>query len=100
MNLGIGVRLMECCRVGCCRVRSLRRRGLAAARLPRFSGDNLLRNQQVVARLKEMAESEGHDAGAVGRGVGAGERRAIVPVMGARTRTQVVKTLARGRCEG
>ncbi len=62
-------------------------------RLPRFTGDNLVRNQQIVARLRQIADAKGITTTqlAVAWVLAKGAR--IVPAMGARTRSQLHETL-------
>jgi aryl-alcohol dehydrogenase-like predicted oxidoreductase len=62
-------------------------------RLPRFSGDNLVRNQQLVSQLKEMAAGKGITTVQLAVAWVLAKGRSIVPVMGARTRSQLHETL-------
>jgi|ERR1035441_7178282 aryl-alcohol dehydrogenase-like predicted oxidoreductase len=62
-------------------------------RLPRFSGDNLVRNQQLVARLKEIADAKGITTARLAVAWVLAQSASIVPVMGARTRSQIHETL-------
>jgi aryl-alcohol dehydrogenase-like predicted oxidoreductase len=64
------------------------------AHLPRFSGDNGLRNQTLVATLRQLAGDKGITPTqlAIAWVLAKGDR--ILPVMGARTRTQLAETLA------
>ena len=64
------------------------------ARLPRFSGENLARNRAVVGELGRLAAEKGINAVqlAIAWVMAKGER--IVPVMGARKRTQLAESLA------
>ena len=62
-------------------------------RLPRFSGDNLVRNQQLVARLKQIADAKGITTAQLAVAWVLAKGRSIVPVMGARTRSQLHETL-------
>jgi len=61
--------------------------------LPRFSGDNLTRNQQIVARVKEIAAGKGITQVQLALAWVLAKGSSIVPVMGARTRTQLKETL-------
>ncbi len=63
------------------------------ARLPRFSGDNLARNQALVARFNEMAVGKGTTAAQLAIAWVLAKCAWIVPVMGARTRKQLAETL-------
>jgi aryl-alcohol dehydrogenase-like predicted oxidoreductase len=62
-------------------------------RLPRFSGDNLVRNQQFVARLKAIADAKGITIVQLALAWVLAKGPSIVPVMGARTRSQLHETL-------
>ncbi len=62
-------------------------------RLPRFNGDNLVRNQQVVARLEQIADGKGITPAQLALAWVRAKGGAIVPVMGARTRTQLNEVL-------
>jgi len=64
------------------------------AHLPRFKGDNLARNQRLVARLKEIAHSRGITQAQLAIAWALAKRASIVPVIGARTRAQLAETLA------
>src|SRR5260370_48099 len=55
------------------------------AHLPRFSGENLARNQVLVKRLKEIANEKKVSAGQLAIAWVLAKGRSIVPVMGART---------------
>ena len=63
------------------------------ARLPRFIGENLARNQKLVARLKELADSKGITQAQLATAWVLAKGASIVPVMGARTRAQLSETL-------
>lgn len=64
------------------------------ARLPRFSGENGERNRALVAALESLAREKGMTASqlAIAWVLARGPR--IVPVVGARTRTQLAESLA------
>jgi aryl-alcohol dehydrogenase-like predicted oxidoreductase len=62
-------------------------------RLPRFSGDNLIRNRQLVSRLKEVGEAKGLTTVQLAVAWVLAKGHSIVPVMGARTRNQLHETL-------
>jgi aryl-alcohol dehydrogenase-like predicted oxidoreductase len=62
-------------------------------RLPRFTGDNMVRNQQVVARLQQIAASKGITPAQLALAWVRAKGGSIVPVMGARTRTQLNEVL-------
>jgi len=63
------------------------------ARLPRFSGDNLVRNQALVAQLGDLAERKGITSAQLAVAWVLAKRDWIVPVMGSRTRKQLAETL-------
>jgi aryl-alcohol dehydrogenase-like predicted oxidoreductase len=63
------------------------------ARLPRFSGDNLARNQALVTRLGEIAAGKGIAPAQLAIAWVLAKRDWIVPAMGARTRKQLAETL-------
>jgi aryl-alcohol dehydrogenase-like predicted oxidoreductase len=63
------------------------------AGLPRFRGENLARNQQLVGRLKEMAAAKGVTQAQLAVAWVLAKSPRIVPVMGARTRAQLGETL-------
>jgi len=64
------------------------------ARLPRFSGDNLASNNALVERLKEIAGDKGVTQVQLAVAWALGKHDWIVPVMGARKRTQLAESLA------
>lgn len=63
------------------------------ARLPRFSGDNLARNQALVARLGEIAAGKGIAPAQLAIAWVLAKRDWIVPVMGSRTRKQLAEAV-------
>jgi aryl-alcohol dehydrogenase-like predicted oxidoreductase len=63
------------------------------AYLPRFTGDNLARNQQLVARLKEIAAAKGITQVQLALAWVLAKQSWIVPVIGARTRAQLAESL-------
>jgi aryl-alcohol dehydrogenase-like predicted oxidoreductase len=62
-------------------------------RLPRFSAGNLERNQQLVARLRVIAAGKGIKPAKLAVAWVLAKNPSIVPVMGARTRSQLAETL-------
>ena len=64
------------------------------ARFPRFSGENFDRNQQLVAKLKEIAATKGVTTSQLAIAWVRAKRPSIVPLIGARTRAQVAESLA------
>jgi aryl-alcohol dehydrogenase-like predicted oxidoreductase len=63
-------------------------------RFPRFAADNLARNQQLVARLKQIAETWGITPSQLAIAWVLAKGDSIIPVMGARTRAQLAESLA------
>ncbi len=61
--------------------------------LPRFSGDNLAQNRQLVARLKEIAGGKGITQVQLAVAWVLAKQSWIVPVIGARTRAQLAESL-------
>ncbi len=64
------------------------------AYLPRFKGDNLDNNRQIVARLKEIAGDKGVTPVQLAVAWALAKGKSIVPVIGARKRTQLTETLS------
>jgi aryl-alcohol dehydrogenase-like predicted oxidoreductase len=64
------------------------------ARLPRFSGDNLARNQQLVAGLREIASGKGITQAQLAVAWVLARSNSVIPVIGARKRTQLAESLA------
>jgi len=64
------------------------------ARLPRFTGDNRASNEALAAKLKEIAGDRGVTQSQLAIAWVMAKRPWIVPVMGARTRTQLAETLS------
>jgi len=64
------------------------------AHLPRFTGDNLARNQQLVAKLNEIAKGKGIAPVQLAIAWALAKQGFIVPVIGARTRAQLKDSLA------
>jgi aryl-alcohol dehydrogenase-like predicted oxidoreductase len=63
------------------------------AHMPRFSANNLAQNQKLVARLKEIADSKGMSQSQLAIAWVLAKKGWIVPVIGARTRTQLAESL-------
>ena len=63
------------------------------ARLPRFTGDNLESNRQLVAKLKEIAHGKAITQVQLAVAWVLAKQSFVVPVIGARTRTQLTETL-------
>jgi aryl-alcohol dehydrogenase-like predicted oxidoreductase len=63
------------------------------AHLPRFNGENLGRNQQLVGRLREVAAAKGVTQSQLAIAWSLAKQSFIVPVVGARTRAQLAEAL-------
>lgn len=63
-------------------------------RFPRFSGQNFDRNQQLVAKLKEIAVAKRTTTTQLAIAWVLAKRPNVVPLMGARTRAQIAESLA------
>ncbi|MFY9855647.1 MAG: aldo/keto reductase [Terracidiphilus sp.] len=63
------------------------------ARLPRFTGDNLARNQQLVAKLQQISHGKGITPTQLAIAWVLAKGSFIVPVVGARTRAQLAESL-------
>jgi aryl-alcohol dehydrogenase-like predicted oxidoreductase len=61
--------------------------------LPRFKDENLMRNQQLVAKLKELADGRGISQSQLAIAWALNKQSFIVPVIGARTRAQLAESL-------
>jgi aryl-alcohol dehydrogenase-like predicted oxidoreductase len=64
------------------------------AHLPRFSGENLARNQKLVEGIAAMAATKGASATQLSIAYVLAKRPYIVPLIGARKRTQLVESIA------
>ncbi|HXL73552.1 MAG TPA: aldo/keto reductase, partial [bacterium] len=63
------------------------------AHLPRFSGDNFVHNQKLIAELKKIAEEKGITQSQLAVAWVLAKGRNIIPTMGARKRSQLSETL-------
>jgi aryl-alcohol dehydrogenase-like predicted oxidoreductase len=63
------------------------------AHLPRFTGDNLDQNKQLVAKLKEVAASKGITQSQLAIAWALNKQSFVIPVIGARKRTQLAESL-------
>jgi aryl-alcohol dehydrogenase-like predicted oxidoreductase len=63
------------------------------ARLPRFSGENLARNQKLVAALQAIAAEKGVKPAQLAIAWVLAKGKSIIPVVGARTRAQLADAL-------
>jgi aryl-alcohol dehydrogenase-like predicted oxidoreductase len=68
-------------------------RGDFRAHLPRFSGENLERNQRLVDMLRQLATEKGATASQLAIAWVLAKGSNIVPLVGARTRTQLAESL-------
>jgi aryl-alcohol dehydrogenase-like predicted oxidoreductase len=64
------------------------------ARMPRFAGENLARNQRLVEALKGLSAEKGISPSQLAIAWVLAKERSIVPVIGARTRSQLAESLA------
>jgi aryl-alcohol dehydrogenase-like predicted oxidoreductase len=64
------------------------------AHLPRFSGENLTRNQRLVDELKKIADEKGISTSQLAIAWVLAKGKTIVPLIGARKRTQLAESLA------
>jgi aryl-alcohol dehydrogenase-like predicted oxidoreductase len=62
--------------------------------LPRFTGDNLAANQRLVDKLKEIAAARGISSTQLAIAWALNKRNFVIPVIGARKRTQLSESLA------
>jgi aryl-alcohol dehydrogenase-like predicted oxidoreductase len=62
-------------------------------RLPRFTGENLARNQELVAKLRQIAATRGISTAQLALAWVLAKGRSIIPVVGARKRTQLAESL-------
>jgi len=92
-ELGIGVTAYGVLSRGLLSGSKIKGEGDMRARLPRFTGENLVRNERLVATLARMAADVGATPSqlAIAWVLAKGPR--IVPVMGARTRAQLEEAL-------
>jgi aryl-alcohol dehydrogenase-like predicted oxidoreductase len=93
-ELGIGVTAYGVLSRGLLSGSSIAGSGDIRNRFPRFAADNLGRNQQLVARLKQIAEVWGITPSQLAIAWVLAKGDFIVPVMGARTRAQLAESLA------
>jgi aryl-alcohol dehydrogenase-like predicted oxidoreductase len=63
------------------------------ARLPRFTGENLARNQELVAKLSQIAAARGISTAQLALAWVLAKGDSIIPVMGARKRAQLAECL-------
>ena len=63
------------------------------AYLPRFTGDNLARNQELVAKLNQIAVARGISTAQLVLAWVLAKGRSIIPLIGARKRTQLAESL-------
>jgi len=92
-KLGIGVTAYGVLSRGLLSGSKPTRPGDLRANLPRFSGGNLERNQHLVSALRELAREKGTTACRLAFAWVLAKSRGIVPLMGARTRSQLADSL-------
>ena len=63
------------------------------ARMPRFTGENLARNQELVAKLNQIAAARGISTAQLALAWVLAKGNSIIPVVGARKRTQLAESL-------
>jgi aryl-alcohol dehydrogenase-like predicted oxidoreductase len=93
-ELGIGVTAYSVLSRGLLSASKPAAKGDFRIRFPRFSGDNFDRNQQLVAKLKQIAATKGVTTTQLAIAWVLAKRPNIVPLMGARTRAQIAESLA------
>jgi aryl-alcohol dehydrogenase-like predicted oxidoreductase len=92
-ELGIGITAYGVLSRGLLSSSSLAGPGDFRAHLPRFSGENLARNQKLVEGLKKLAEEKGVRPAQLAIAWVLAKNEQIVPVIGARTRSQLQESL-------
>jgi aryl-alcohol dehydrogenase-like predicted oxidoreductase len=93
-ELGIGVTAYGVLSRGLLSGSNINAGGDMRSRFPRFSGENLGRNQRLAARLGELAAGKGVSAVQLAIAWVMARGGNIVPLMGARTRAQIAASLA------
>ena len=93
-DLGIGVTAYGVLSRGLLSRSSIAGPGDIRSRFPRFAGANLDRNLDLVARLKEIAARKGVTPTQIAIAWVLAKGKSIVPVLGARTRSQLAESLA------
>jgi len=63
-------------------------------RFPRFAGENFTRNQQLTAKLREIAAGKGISQSQLAIAWALAKKRLVIPLIGARTRAQLAESLA------
>jgi aryl-alcohol dehydrogenase-like predicted oxidoreductase len=66
---------------------------LSRAHLPRFTGENISRNEELINRLSRLAAERGLKAAQLAIAWVLAKGRRIIPVIGARTRAQLSESL-------
>jgi len=92
-ELGIGVTAYAVLSRGLLSASQPAEAGDLRSHLPRFRGDNLTRNQQLVERLRDIASARGITQVQLAVAWALAKSPAIVPVIGARTRAQLAESL-------
>jgi len=92
-ELGIGATTYGALSRGLLAGSKLNASGDFRAHLPRFTGDNVIRNEQLVARLMEIANGKGITQTQLAIAWVLNKQKFVVPVIGARKRAQLVESL-------
>jgi aryl-alcohol dehydrogenase-like predicted oxidoreductase len=92
-ELGIGVTAYAVLSRGLLSASQPAEAGDLRSHLPRFRGDNLTRNQQLVERLRDIASARGITQVQLAVAWALAKSPSIVPVIGARTRAQLAESL-------
>lgn len=93
-ELGIGVTAYGVLSRGLLSASQPAETGDIRTRFPRFKDENLAQNQQLVAKLREIAHGKGITPVQLAIAWVLAKSRSIVPVIGSRTRTQLAESLA------
>ncbi len=92
-ELGIGVTAYAVLSRGLLSASQPAKAGDLRSHLPRFRGENLARNQQLVERLRDIASARGITQVQLAVAWALAKSPSIVPVIGARTRAQLAESL-------
>jgi aryl-alcohol dehydrogenase-like predicted oxidoreductase len=92
-ELGIGITAYAVLSRGLLSASQPAQKGDFRANMPRFSGENLARNQQLVERLREIASARGITQVQLALAWALAKNPSLVPVVGARTRVQLAESL-------
>jgi aryl-alcohol dehydrogenase-like predicted oxidoreductase len=92
-ELGIGVTAYGVLSRGLLSSSTPSAKGDFRANLPRFSGENLARNQRLIEKLRELAAQKAVSASQLAIAWVLAKGPSIIPAIGARTRTQLAESL-------